>query len=205
VILEQIEWRLNMAENPPEQSPGSSVRPSSNEQQVGSSASIEKPISRIFVQPQPIWIKRFLEWFAGVRLYGKYKPYARNVKIALQMLIGLIIVVLLLAEAFFGAINVLGHPVLVPFATLNPLKLVAYGLFFSSGVELAYMLFTPGPDEVLEPVMMGLAAAILLGVSNIDFSNVNVQEGVTLFLAVGALAGLFAVKKYLYKAEKDEE
>jgi len=65
---------------------------------------------------------------------------------------------------------------LVPFANLNPLDMVAYALFFSSGIELAYMLFTPDPDEVLDPLMMGLAATVLLGVSKMDFSNV--QEGV---------------------------
>jgi hypothetical protein len=77
---------------------------------------------------------------------------------------------------------------------------ITFGLFFSTGVDLAYMLFTPGPDEAIDPVMTGLAAAILRGIGQINFAQVQVQvqQGITLFLAVGALARLFAIKKYLY-------
>jgi len=60
------------------------------------------------------------------------------------------------------------------------------------------MLFTPGPDEAIDPVMTVLAAAILLGIGKIDFSTIQLGQGVSLFLATAALAGLFATKKYLF-------
>ena len=75
----------------------------------------------------------------------------------------------------------------------------------STGVDLAYMLFTPGPDEALDPVMTGLAAAILLGVGQLDFSKIQVGQGVALFLAAGSLAGLFATKKYLFHPLKENK
>ncbi len=182
-----------MAENSSPQSSELSSQPPSDGHPARSSSS----------GPQPTGIKASLKRLAETKLYSKYKPRARKVKIASQMLIGLILGVLLLAKAIISIPNLLGYPFLAPFAGLNPLDMVAYALFFSSGIELAYMLFTPGPDETLDPLIIGLAAAILLGVSRMDFSKV--QEGVTLLLAVSALAGLLVIKKYLYKAEEDEE
>ena len=192
-----------MAENPPSQLPGSSDQPSSNEQSAGASPSIAEPISQM--RPGPSGSNRKLEQFAEIKMYRKYEPYAKIIKIALQMLIGLILVILLLVKASIDALNALGYPVLVSLVNPNPLSIVAYGLFFSSGVELAFMLFTPGPDEAVDPLMMGLAAAILLDVSYINYNHV--QEGATLFLAVAvlALAGLFAIKKFLHSAEEDED
>jgi hypothetical protein len=155
--------------------------------------------------PRPSGSKRLLEQFAVIPMYRKYEPYAKNIKIALQMLIGLLLVIFLLVKVCIDALNALGYPVPVSLVNPNPLSIVAYGLFFSSGVELAFMLFTPGPDEAIDPLMMGLAAAILLDVSNIDFKHV--QDGETLFLAVAvfALAGLFAIKKFFQSAEEEEE
>lgn len=49
------------------------------------------------------------------------------------------------------------------------------------------MLFTPGPDEAIDPLMTGLAAAILLGIGQIDYKKIQVQHGIILFLAVGVL------------------
>jgi hypothetical protein len=64
----------------------------------------------------------------------------------------------------------------------NPLDLIAYGLFFSStGVDLAYMLFTPGPDEAIDQVMTGLAGAILLSLGKFDFTKLQLEKGVILY------------------------
>lgn len=127
------------------------------------------------------------------KLYLRCQPYAETIKIVLQMSIGIILVLLLLLKA----LSLLGIPVLSALANKNPLEIVSYALFFASGIELAYMLFTPGPDEAVEPLITGLAAAILLGVSNI--TTFRIEDGVTLLLAVIALAGLFAIKKTFFK------
>ena len=78
---------------------------------------------------------------------------------------------------------------------LPTLDMVGQALAYSAGIELAYTLFTPGPDEALDPVMMGLAAAILLGVSQIE--KLTVPGGVSAMLYCIALAGLFAIRKWL--------
>ena len=153
------------------------------------------------------------------RKFHKVRLYAENVKILIQMFIGIVLVLFLLLKVF-GNINVF-HPFLqtsprVPsnvveglqsLAMLNPLEIVAYGLYFSTGIDLAYMLFTPGPDEAIDPVMTGLAATILLGIANIDFAHLQglILQVITLFLAVGALAGLVATKKYLFHSLKNEK
>lgn len=148
--------------------------------------------------------KNFRDVFAAGKLYDEYEPYAKNVKILIQMLIGIILGLFLLLKVFANIFDVLGIQFLHPLAIQNPLNIVAYGLFFSTGIDLAYMLFTDGPDEAIDPLMTGLGAAILLGIAKIDFQQV--QQGITLFLAVGALAGLFATKKYIFNSlKKDNE
>ncbi len=143
-------------------------------------------------------------------LYNFLRHYAESIKIILQMSIGVILGIALLIDGFAFLLSVFGNPSKISFATFNPLDIIAYGLFFSTGVDLAYMLFTPGPDEAIDPVMTGLAAAILLGIGNIgDISKLDIQHAIILTLAVAALAGLFATKKYLFhpsdKNEKDRK
>ena len=42
------------------------------------------------------------------------------------------------------------------------------GLAAAAALELAYTLFTPGPDEALDPLMLGLSATILLKLAAIE-------------------------------------
>jgi hypothetical protein len=192
-----------MAEN----SPVPPVHPSPGEQPTGVSLPETEPgSSNILLSKKRSIRQKFLDAFAAREssddephaLYKEYGPYAESVKITSQMLIGIILGLFLLLKVFATILNALGNPSLHSLAVLNPLDIIAYGLFFSTGVDLAYMLFTPDPDEAINPVMTGLAAAILLGIGQIDYKQIQLQQGITLFLAAGALAGLFAIKKYLY-------
>ena len=76
---------------------------------------------------------------------------------------------------------------------------MATALAYSAGFELAYTLFTPGPDEAVEPVIMGLAAAMLLGFSKVD--RIDVVAGCGAVVFVIALAGLFLVRHYFVPPE----
>jgi hypothetical protein len=189
-----------MAEDPPVlpiQSPGEQTignpPPQTDPSRLNSSASKKRLMPwkflKAFMTPQPPDKEQHA-------LYKRYHPYAESIRIAVQMLIGTILLVLLLVK-FIIDILTLKVPNL-PWATLNPLEIIAYGLFFSTGIDLAYMLFTPGPDEAIGPLMTGLAAAILLGIGKIDYSKIQLQQGVILFLAIAALAGLFAIRKFLF-------
>ena len=75
-----------------------------------------------------------------------------------------------------------------------PLELVAIALAYSSGFELAYTLFTAGPDEAVEPVIMGLAAAMLLGFSKLE--KIDVLAGCGAVVFVIAMAGLFLIRDH---------
>ena len=138
-------------------------------------------------------------------LYQTYEPLAESIKITIQMFIGFILGVAVLIDGLVFLCSSFSNPSPQWIAHLNPLNIIAYGLFFSTGVDLAYMLFTPGPDEAIDPVMTGLAAAILLGIGKTDFSQIQLAQGVALFLAVAALGGLFAAKKYLFDHSNKQE
>jgi hypothetical protein len=128
-------------------------------------------------------------------LYRKCRPGAQVVKIALQFLIGIGLAVLLLVKLSYVLIQWHGAaPRIQQLAALPPLELTAIALAYSSGFELAYTLFTAGPDEAVEPVIMGLAAAMLLGFSKLK--RIDVLAGCGAVVFVIALAGLFFVRQY---------
>lgn len=117
-------------------------------------------------------------------LYKKYKPVAKLWKVRLQMLVGAAIPLLLFVRLMLyfssspGEIFVLGV-----LADQHPLHIVSYALAISAGIELAYMLFTPGPDEAVEPLILGLAAAVLLLVSEKDLADFELAWSVLVFTA----------------------
>ncbi len=74
---------------------------------------------------------------------------------------------------------------------------------YSAGIELAYTLFTEGPDEAVEPLIMGLAAAMLFAFSQIDKIDIRDASGALIF--VTALAGLFLVRHYFVQPEDEDQ
>ena len=195
-----------MADN----SPASTVQPPANEQ----------PDTTSFPKTETekqTWFQKFFNAFRRTKvsdkdtakthgLYNFLRHYAESVKILIQMVIGVILSIALVIDGIAFLFYVSSKPSTIVISPYNPLDIIAYGLFFSTGVDLAYMLFTPGPDEAIEPVMTGLAAAILLGIGNLgDISKLNMQQAEILFLAVAALAGLFATKKYLFDSLDEDK
>lgn len=73
--------------------------------------------------------------------------------------------------------------------------LIADALAAAALIELAYTLFTPGPDEALNPIMLGLSAALLLQVARVD--KFDLQEAGAALLYVLGLGGLFGLKSFL--------
>lgn len=117
-------------------------------------------------------------------LYKWLQPKTYAVKIFLQMLIGLGIV-LTLGTKFITAHwpTLLCHltDAYVEFLRGHPLQIVGYALAISAGIELAYMLFTPGPDEAIEPLLLGFAAAILLVISVENVATYQIAVTVLVF------------------------
>ena len=123
-------------------------------------------------------------------LYKKIGPIAHNVKVIIQMLIGLAVTIYLLwffANFVWNVIDSSWIPE-EDFASKLPLAVVGYGLALSAGIELAYMLYTDGPDEAIDPLILGLSATAMIVLSHI--SNGSFESAVTLlvlFLGIGVL------------------
>ncbi len=142
-------------------------------------------------------------------IYDKIGPVALRIKIAFEMLIGAGLVFLIVIKfshhlAYFmdqtkGTNGTNGNDFLHTFVYNVPtLDMVGLALAYATAIELAYTLFTANLDEALNPVIMGLAAAILFIVST-RTSSFNINSGIELAIASLALAGLFAVRKFLLK------
>lgn len=95
-------------------------------------------------------------------VYSLVEHHARNVKAILQMMIGV------------AAVCVVGWRFLeVPIysthqATALLIDGIGVGLAAAAALELAYTLFTSGPDEALDPLMLALAAALLVQIARIE-------------------------------------
>lgn len=135
-------------------------------------------------------------------LYKKYGRRAKRIKIRLQFIIGSVLVVLLIVKLLCSPFR-FSHHLIQQLVDLNTLQLVAKALEYSAGIELAYTLFTEGPDEAVEPVIMGLAAAMLLVISTVD--RVDVFAACAALIFVVALAGLFLIRHYFVEPEEEED
>ena len=131
------------------------------------------------------------------RLYDTLEPYARLIKTILQMLIGLAIGLYLIVFVFQFAINIKDANWVISedFAPQLPLAVVGYGLAVSAGVELAYMLFTKGPDEAIDPLILGLSATALIILPKIEV--ISWQAALIIPAIVGSIAGLFWIRSKL--------
>ena len=76
-----------------------------------------------------------------------------------------------------------------PSIASDALHLVAAALAGSAAVELAYTLFTRGPDEALEPVLVAIAAAILLQLGRVE--QFDYKAAIAVLLYVFALVAAF--------------
>lgn len=126
-------------------------------------------------------------------VYARAKPYAAIVKAVLQMFVGVV------------AVSAIGWKILFSFVkdpTILILNGIGIGLAAAAALELAYTLFTPGPDEALDPLMLALSATILLKLAQLK-DTVSMGRAVALLLLGLLLAALFGTRLML--AERDEE
>ena len=123
-------------------------------------------------------------------LYVVFEPVARVAKILLQMVIGLVAVYLIVKNALDAGHNSVPNDLPEAGATL---KIIAGGLAIAAAAELAYTLFTKGPDEAIDPLMLGLASALLYQLAGLNGLTTGV--GVGTFLLVVSLGVLFAIRQ----------
>jgi hypothetical protein len=75
------------------------------------------------------------------------------------------------------------------------LTLTGDALAAAAAVELVYTLFTSGPDEAPDPLMLGLSSAALLSLGQV--TGFDVKQGAAMILYALALGILFFTRKYL--------
>jgi hypothetical protein len=83
---------------------------------------------------------------------------------------------------------------LIPPATVA-FQIIASALAAATVIELAFTLFTPGPDEALDPVLLAIAAALLFQLGKVE--QFHWQDGVAVVLYGAALAALFVVRVFI--------
>jgi hypothetical protein len=92
------------------------------------------------------------------RLYAWIAPKAKPLKALIQMAIAVLAVTRLSAYMWHG------HAWWGPrFTSVDAsLGLIGRALAAATVVELAYTLFTDGPDEVLDPLMLGISSFLII-------------------------------------------
>lgn len=123
-------------------------------------------------------------------LYVALEPLARLLKISLQMVIGLVAVYLIVKNALDAGHNHIPND--LPDAGTT-LKIIAGGLAIAAAAELAYTLFTKGPDEAVDPLMLGVASALMYQLANL--SRLTTGVGLGTFFLVVSLGVLFAIRQ----------
>jgi hypothetical protein len=134
----------------------------------------------------------------GEWLYARAQPWAYGAKVLLQMAIGASAVAGLLAVLFLGYdASAFFKPTNAPPLLADRfLAIVGSALVLAAGVELAHTLFTDGPDEAVDPLILGMSAALLLQLA--DVKTFDQGQGVAALLYTAALLLLFGVRQYFF-------
>ena len=74
-------------------------------------------------------------------------------------------------------------------------QVIADALAAATVIQLVYTLFTPGPDEALDPVLLAIATALLFQLGSVD--HFRWQDGLAILLYGTALSALFAVRVFI--------
>jgi hypothetical protein len=123
-------------------------------------------------------------------LYAWIAPKARLLKAAIQMLIGALAVVDLGTQMWKGHISWRpGFP-----TAEHSLALIGSALAAATVAELAYTLFTDGPDEVLDPLMLGITTFLIIELG-MTTTHITWGTGFGLLLSTIASGALFAIRQ----------
>jgi hypothetical protein len=81
--------------------------------------------------------------------------------------------------------------------------LIGLALTLAAVVELAYALYDQGPDQVLDPLVLAVAGALVFQLGGA--ASLDVRDGVAALLYVAALGGLSAIRKHLSRTQPPKE
>jgi hypothetical protein len=118
-------------------------------------------------------------------------PKAQYFKAALQMLVGLVAVGELARQLLIHWL----HHATIEHVQVHVFEIIGFALAVAAAIELAYTLFTPGPDEALDPLMLGLSAALILQLGKVE--SFQWTQALAALLYITGLAVLFVVRRRL--------
>lgn len=84
-------------------------------------------------------------------------------------------------------------PLVTHIRHINTLTYVANALAISCGLQLAYMLITEGPDEAIEPIMLGIASVILLILSTIEPAHWSIYNSISIIILIFGIFLLYYI------------
>jgi hypothetical protein len=124
-------------------------------------------------------------------IYRNQGPRAQDIKALIQMIIGAFAAIFILTMTLYLIVR--RQPGVI--IQQHIFTAIGVALAAGAGIELAYTLFTHGPDEALDPLMLGLSATIVLQLAKV--SGFDLKQAISTIVYVAALAGTFATRKYL--------
>jgi hypothetical protein len=135
----------------------------------------------------------------GPDLYDAAEKPAEAVKGYLQMLLGVVV-------ASVVAYSLIFRWSALPLSDIanNALLLVGGALALSAVIELAFTFFTPGPDEALDPLILGVSSFALINIS-MDTTKMDIDHMIPLALLALTLALLFLARRSLLGNPKGQK
>lgn len=142
------------------------------------------------------WVEEKLKSMPeGQNVYDSVQPIAEAIKAIVQMTIGVAALIILV-------IQICIH---LPTSAANigdrALAIIGVALAVSAAVELAYTFFTDGPDEALDPLILGLSSFGLIEISR-SAAELN-TVAIPLLVIVVAIVVLFIARKFLLEVRKE--
>jgi hypothetical protein len=126
--------------------------------------------------------------------YRQAEPPARYFKSLLQMIIGVGAVIATTVQLVRGWSD--GQTIAQ--AQDQVLQMMGLALVLAAAVQLAYCLYVPGPGEILDPLALGIAAALLFQLAGVGAPDAREAAAVVLYVA--GLGGLLAIRSHLVTA-----
>jgi hypothetical protein len=148
---------------------------------------------------KPSKFRQFFE--LGDRIYDHVEAPAGTLRALIQMVIGVSAFVLAAVSLIaqfkrHTPTEYLADNALIADLADTALTIVGVALGVSAVIELAYTLFTHALDEAIDPVILGIAAFILIKISK-EEPTLEVKYTLPILLLAGAILVLFLARRLL--------
>ncbi|AVF95472.1 hypothetical protein HJ171_23700 [Vibrio parahaemolyticus] len=132
------------------------------------------------------------------KLYKWAKPKVEVLRVLLQFVVGLFIFYTIFLKVFqFAGLQFECLPLATKLYGKAFLEIIGGSLLVSSAIELGYMLFTPGPDEAIDPLILSITASALIALSKDEaklFDSAYLMDAAIIILFSISLTLLFYLR-----------